>query len=107
MSSAINSGTARRRVSAREPSVAARAVSAANSLVGSKLSDNIGRSVTALTNGNYVVSSTFWDNGAAATAGAVTLCSGTSGCPTGAVSALNSLVGTTANENVGAVVTAL
>lgn len=83
------------------------AVSAANSLVGSTLSDNIGNSLTELTNGNYVVRSTFWDNGAAATAGAVTFCSGTSGCPTGAVSAINSLVGSAANENVGTVVTAL
>ncbi len=83
------------------------AVSAANSLVGSTLSDNIGNSITELRNGNYVVRSTFWDNGTAAMAGAVTFCSGTSGCPTGAVSALNSLVGSAVSQSVGAVVMAL
>ncbi len=56
--------------------------------------------MTALTNGNYVVSSPYWDNGAATDAGAVTWCSGTTGC-TGAVSASNSLVGSTANDQVG------
>ena len=35
--------------------------------------------VTALTNGNYVVSSPGWTNGAAASAGAVTWGSGTAG----------------------------
>jgi len=48
------------------------AVSPANSLVGSKANDNIGsNSVTALTNGNYVVVSTAWDNGAITNAGAL------------------------------------
>ncbi len=42
--------------------------------------------VTALSNGNYVVRSPYWDNGAATDAGAVTWGSGTTGC-TGAVSA--------------------
>jgi hypothetical protein len=46
------------------------AVSAANSLVGSTASDQVGSSVTALTNGNYVVQSPLWDNGAIANAGA-------------------------------------
>ena len=41
--------------------------------------------MTALTNGNYVVSSLLWDNGAAADAGAVTWGNGTSGV-SGAVS---------------------
>ena len=45
-----------------------------------------------LANGNYVVRSPYWDNGAAADAGAVTWGDGTSGV-TGAVSAANSLVG--------------
>ncbi len=76
------------------------AVSAANSLVGSKTNDQIGRRFVVLTNGNYVVSSEIWDNGATTDAGAVTWCNGTSGC-TGAVSAANSLVGTTANDQVG------
>ena len=56
--------------------------------------------VTALHNGNYVVSSPLWDNGAASDAGAVTWCSGTVGCR-GAISASNSLVGSTAGDQVG------
>ena len=77
------------------------AVSAANSLVGSTANDRVGGGcVTALTNGNYVVSSLYWDNGAAADAGAVTWGNGTSGV-TGAVSAANSLVGSTADDRVG------
>jgi hypothetical protein len=74
-------------------------VSSTNSLVGSSVDDRVG-SVTALTNGNYVVRSFFWDNGAEADAGAVTWCSGTTGCP-GMVSAANSLVGSTAGDWVG------
>ena len=71
------------------------AVSAANSLVGSTANDQVGFwGVTALSNGNYVVSSPDWDNGAIADAGAVTWGNGTSGV-TGAVSAANSLVGST------------
>ena len=37
-------------------------VTDANSLIGAHASDNVGN-VIALTNGNYVVSSLFWDNG--------------------------------------------
>jgi hypothetical protein len=76
-------------------------VSSANSLIGTTANDNIGDiNVTALANGNYVVSSSVWDNVGASNAGAVTFCSGTTGC-TGAVSAANSLVGSTMNDNVG------
>ena len=77
-------------------------VSAANSLVGSTVGDFVGffSGATALSNSNYVVTSPYWTNGAAGAAGAVTLCSGTTGC-TGMVSAANSLVGSTANDNVG------
>src|SRR5208337_2536790 len=82
-------------------------VSAANSLVGSTANDSVGggneeagSSVTALSNGNYVVSSPDWANGAAASAGAVTWGSGTAGV-SGPVSAANSLVGSTANDSVG------
>ena len=57
--------------------------------------------VTALSNGNYVVSSPDWTNGAAADAGAVTWGSGTAGV-SGPVSATNSLVGSTADDSVGA-----
>ena len=56
--------------------------------------------MTALSNGNYVVRSPDWDNGAATDAGAVTWGSGTAGV-SGVVSAANSLVGTTANNQVG------
>ena len=78
------------------------AVSAANSLVGSAAYDQVGSAgVSVLDNGNYVVRSPFWHNGAVTDAGAATLGSGTSGI-TGAVSAANSLVGTTAGDQVGA-----
>ena len=79
-------------------------VSATNSLVGSTASDGVGGfmggGVIALTNGNYVVASSNWDNGAVTNAGAVTWGNGTSGT-VGAVSAANSLVGSTASDGVG------
>jgi hypothetical protein len=72
-----------------------------NSLVGSTLNDRVGSfGVTALANGNYVVASTLWDNGAVTDAGAVTFGSGTSGVR-GIVSPANSLVGSTTNDRVG------
>jgi hypothetical protein len=75
--------------------------SSANSLVGSAASDQVGGfGVTALSNGNYVVRSAIWDNGATADAGAVTFASGTSGI-SGVVSPANSLVGSAANDEVG------
>ena len=79
------------------------AVSAANSLVGSTANDFIGSSgVAALTNGNYVVGSQNWNGDM----GAATWGSGTAGV-SGAVSAANSLVGSTASDFVGSGVTAL
>jgi len=76
-------------------------VSAANSLVGASVGDFVGNNgVFTLSNGNYVVSSASWSNGATASAGAVTLCQGDGSC-TGPVSPNNSLVGSTANDNVG------
>ncbi len=76
-------------------------VSAANSLVGTSYNDSVGSGrVTALANGNYVVVSPYWDNGAISDAGAVTWGDGTSGI-TGAVTSSNSLVGTTADDRVG------
>ncbi|MBI1325712.1 hypothetical protein GC170_21315 [bacterium] len=82
-------------------------VSASNSLVGSTESDLVGNGgVTALTNGNYVVGSRLWDNGAIVDAGAVSWANGTTGL-TGVVSASNSLVGSTASDEVGIAVTAL
>ncbi len=64
-------------------------VSAVNSLVGTNEEDDVGYQVTALTNGNYVVVSPNWNNGA----GAATWGSGTTGV-VGTISATNSLVGT-------------
>ncbi len=82
-------------------------VSSANSLVGSHANDNVGLyGVTPLSNGNYVVSSSMWDNGLTADAGAATWGTGTSGIA-GAVSNLNSLVGTNASDQVGFSVTPL
>ncbi len=77
------------------------AVSQINSLVGSTADDQVGNAgITALSNGNYVVSSRDWDNGAASNAGAATFGSGISGI-SGAVSAANSLVGSTTGDAVG------
>ena len=82
-------------------------VSTSNSLVGSTENDQVGSGgpslatgVTALTNGNYVVTSPNWDNGGMTQAGAATFGDGTTGI-VGVVSALNSVVGTSANDLVG------
>ncbi len=73
-------------------------VSTANSLIGSTEADRIGSDrVLALTNGNYVVYSKSWDNGAVLNAGAITWSSGISGT-VGVVSAANSLVGSTEED---------
>ncbi len=79
-------------------------VSNTNSLRGSTASDRVGSSgVTALSNGNYVVSSPYWDNGAVSNVGAVTWSGGTAlTTVTGPVSTTNSLRGSTANDQVGA-----
>jgi hypothetical protein len=74
-------------------------VSAANSLVGAKIGDDVGTSVMALSSGSYVVTSPHWHNGAMVDAGAATWESGTSGT-TGVVSTANSLVGATANAGL-------
>jgi hypothetical protein len=79
------------------------AVSAANSLVGSISGDLVGEfGVAALSNGNYVVSSPHWNNSAVGTVavGAVTWGDGTKGVA-GIVSADNSLVGSSPNDEVG------
>ena len=78
------------------------AVSDTDSLVGSTELDEVGSGgAIALANGNYVVRSAQWNNGASMLGvGAVTLLKG--GAPTSAnVSPLNSLVGTTAGDFVG------
>ena len=81
-------------------------VSPSNSLVGSRMDDQVGFAVTALPNGNYVVATTTWDNGAVVDAGAVTFGSGTVGI-SGPVTSANSLVGTTTIDRVGFSVIAL
>ena len=72
-------------------------VSADNSLVGSTPGDQVGVDrVIALSNGNYVVVSHSWHNGT----GAVTWESSATGV-SGVVSAANSLVGSSAGDDVG------
>jgi hypothetical protein len=82
------------------------AVSSSNSLVGSTANDQVGLGVAALSNGNYVVRSRYWDSGGVTGAGAATWGDGTIGV-SGIVSSTNSLVGSTANDWVGYAVTAL
>ncbi|MGB0133762.1 hypothetical protein, partial [Dokdonella sp.] len=74
-------------------------VSATNSLVGSSIDDRVG-DVTALENGNYVVSSPNWSNGGIEAVGAVTWANGNSGL-SGPVSPANSLIGSTADDQIG------
>ena len=87
-------------------------ISSTNSLVGSTKNDCIGsddsasNNVKALTNGNYVVNSKYWDNGTTADVGAVTWGSGLGGT-VGTISAVNSLIGTLPNDGIGSTVTAL
>ena len=71
-------------------------VSASNSLVGSSGDSVSSDGVTALPNGNYLVSSRFWNG----QRGAVTFGNGITGV-IGAVSSSNSLVGSTVNDFVG------
>ncbi|MGH9245973.1 MAG: InlB B-repeat-containing protein [Acidimicrobiales bacterium] len=56
--------------------------------------------VTALPNGNYVVNSPNWDDGSTVDVGAVTFCNGEVGCD-GSIGTTNSLIGSTAFDNVG------
>ncbi len=78
-------------------------LSADNSLTGTKTGNQVGwgiGAITVLTNGNYVVSSALWDNGAMSNAGAVTWGNGLGGT-IGVVNASNSLVGMTKNDMTG------
>jgi hypothetical protein len=69
-----------------------------NSLVGAGPADRVGLGgVLALSNGNYVVVSEYWDNGAASNVGAVTWGNGATGI-VGPVTTDNSLVGSTAED---------
>src|SRR5262249_17936329 len=71
-------------------------VNASNSLTGSNLDDRVGRFLTALSSGNYVVISSLWNGGR----GAVTWGRGTAGV-TGRVDASNSLTGSNPLDFVG------
>ncbi|MEN0048397.1 MAG: T9SS type A sorting domain-containing protein, partial [Bacteroidota bacterium] len=76
-------------------------ISSSNSLIGSTTADQVGSNgITGLINGNYVVSSSNWDDGTASNTGAVTWCNGSSGT-TGVVSSNNSLVGDSNSDQVG------
>jgi len=82
-------------------------VSAANSLIGGAAQNRVGiNGITALTNGNYVVASSEWSNGAIGNVGAATWRSGSAASP-GVVSAVNSLIGSTAGDGVANNVVAL
>jgi len=78
-------------------------VAASNSLIGGRPNDLVGGSeVTALSNGNYVVSSPDWDNpnGSVSNVGAVTWGNG-NGSTVGLVTPSNSLIGGAASDKVG------
>ncbi|MGX5857942.1 T9SS type A sorting domain-containing protein [Dyadobacter jiangsuensis] len=75
-----------------------------NSLIGTvkneKVGDRTGGGVVLLANGNYVVASAFWNNGAATKAGAVTWADGSTGIA-GTINSANSMIGSHANDQVG------
>ncbi|WP_426193946.1 YDG domain-containing protein [Massilia sp. DWR3-1-1] len=64
--------------------------------------DAVANGVTALAGGNYVTSSSYWRNGAALRAGAVSWSDGAGAPLVGAISSANSLVGTVLDDRVGA-----
>ncbi len=71
-----------------------------NALVGTTAADFVGNSgVIALPNGNYLVRSQGFDDGAIANVGSVTWCNGTSGC-IGAISLSNLLLGASATGQI-------
>lgn len=70
-------------------------------MTGSTDEDRVGSAgVKVLLDGNFVVASPRWNNGAATMAGAATWCSATTGCPS-LVGAANSLVGSNTNDSIG------
>ncbi len=76
-------------------------VSGTNSLIGNSPGDQAGLGgVTSLSNSNYVVCSPGWANNGATNAGAITWCNGSSGL-IAVISSTNSLVGDTANDQIG------
>jgi len=76
-------------------------VSPANSMVGRRSLDFVGIRAIALANGNYVVSSSSWDNDEVQNVGAVTWADG-SRAFAGPVTPENSLIGTRYGEGIGA-----
>ncbi len=77
-------------------------VNATNSLVGSSVGDSVSfdsGGVTALSNGNYLVRSRLWDDGAVANVGAVTFGDGIKGV-IGEISASNSLIGNSPSDQM-------
>lgn len=76
-------------------------ISSAHSLVGTHAGDAVGSGgIVALGNGSFVVASPNWNDGTLQHAGAVTFVGGPSAFA-GAVSEANSLVGSTADDQVG------
>jgi len=72
-----------------------------STLKGSTANDIVGAwGAIALPNGNFLVQSPFWNNGAVLSTGALTWVNGTSGL-SGTVSSSNSLVGSTKYDGVG------
>lgn len=78
-------------------------IASANSLIGSRAADQVGSAVVALTNGNYVVVSSRWDNGVATDVGAVTWGNGGVGI-SGAVASTNSFIGASSSSRFNGVV---
>ena len=71
-----------------------------STLKGSQAQDQIGfTGITPLSNGNFVVSSQYWNNGSVLFAGASTWVNGVTGLD-GTVSSVNSLVGTGSTDHV-------
>jgi len=75
-------------------------VSTTNSLYGTTENDLVGfRRAESLTNGNYVISSPFWDNGSVVDVGAATWGNGATGT-VGPVTPANSIIGSTAGDAI-------
>ncbi|HRG14959.1 MAG TPA: hypothetical protein PLB00_03105 [Pseudomonadota bacterium] len=75
-------------------------ITAANALVGTTSGDLDQMSVIEVGSGNYLVRSSFWDNGVAVDAGAAAWGNGATGSA-GPFSAANALVGVRSNDGVG------
>ena len=70
-------------------------------MTGAAANDNVGDGgVTVLSDGDFIIRSTKWDNGSFVDASALTRCSKTAGCPA-TITGFNSLVGTASGDNVG------